>query len=51
MATGKPILNFVIDTELLRRIDDYWHSRKLPTRAESVRELLRLALDTYDKKK
>jgi hypothetical protein len=40
----KPILNFVIDPALLRRLDDFWHEHKFPARAEAVRWLIKAAL-------
>jgi hypothetical protein len=41
----KPILNFVIDPALLRRLDDFWHDNRFPTRAEAVRWLIQAALN------
>ena len=41
----KPILNFVIDPDLLSRIDGFWHDNRFPTRAEAVRWLIQAALD------
>jgi metal-responsive CopG/Arc/MetJ family transcriptional regulator len=41
----KPILNFVVDRELLDRIDEFWHDNRFPTRAEAVRWLIQAALD------
>jgi hypothetical protein len=41
----KPILNFVVDRELLGRIDGFWHDNRFPTRAEAVRWLIEAALD------
>lgn len=36
----KPILNFVIDPELLSRIDDYRFEHRFPTRAAAIKWLL-----------
>jgi metal-responsive CopG/Arc/MetJ family transcriptional regulator len=41
----KPILNFVIEPALLRRLDDFWHDNRFPTRAEAVRWLIQAGLD------
>jgi metal-responsive CopG/Arc/MetJ family transcriptional regulator len=45
MATEKPFLNFVIDQELLDRINEYRYKNKIPSRAEAIRQLLTEALD------
>ena len=34
-----------ISDDLDRRITDYWHTRRLPSRTAAIRELLSLALD------
>ena len=44
MATDKPILNFVIDPELLQRVDDFRYKQRFPTRAAAVKWLLLWAL-------
>lgn len=45
MGTDKPILNFAIDPELLRRIDDFRFKHRFDTRAAAVKWLLAWALD------
>jgi hypothetical protein len=45
MATDKPILNFVIETDLLRRVDDFRYKHRFPTRAAAVKWMLKAALD------
>ncbi|MDE2096716.1 MAG: hypothetical protein KGL39_05660 [Patescibacteria group bacterium] len=45
MPSKKPMLTFVIDTELLKRIDDYRFAHRFPSRAETIKSLLRQILD------
>ena len=44
MATDKPILNFTIEPELLRRADDFRFKQRFATRAPGVKWLLDWAL-------
>ncbi len=44
MATDKPILNFVIDPELLERLDDFRFKYRFESRAAAVKWLLEWAL-------
>jgi len=44
MATDKPILNFVIEPELLKRVDDFRFKQRFATRAAAVKWLLDGAL-------
>jgi metal-responsive CopG/Arc/MetJ family transcriptional regulator len=37
-------LNLILDEELLKQIEDYRFSRRLPSRLEAIRELLRKGL-------
>ena len=41
----KPYLNFVIEPELLKRIDDFRFTQRFPTRAAAIKWLLDWALD------
>ncbi len=50
MTTKKPFLSFVIDEELLKRIDDYRYKNRFPTRAAAIKRLLEIALDLEEKK-
>ena len=43
--SAKPFLSFLIDEELLDRLNTFWHKHKFATRAEAIRWLLRAALD------
>lgn len=45
MGTKKPILNFVVDQDLLQRIDDFRFQNRFDTRAASVKWLLDWALN------
>lgn len=50
MPTKKPILNFAVEEELLKRIDDFRFERRFYTRSEAIRHLLEKALDEHEKK-
>lgn len=50
MTTKKPILNFVIDEELLTRIDDYRFKNRFSSRAAAVKHLLEIALEKEESK-
>jgi hypothetical protein len=43
--SDKPYLNFVIESDLLRRIDDFRFKHRYPTRAAAVKWLLDWALN------
>jgi hypothetical protein len=45
MGTDKPLLNFVIDPALLKRLDDFRFKQRFPTRAAAIKWLLEAALD------
>lgn len=51
LGTEKPILNFVIDPELLVRVDDYRYKNRFPTRATAIKWLLEWALKQNPKPK
>jgi len=40
MPTEKPIMNFVVDNDLLKRIDDYRFNNRINTRSEAIRRLI-----------
>lgn len=44
MATNKPFLSFVIDEDLLRKIDDFRFENHFPSRAAAIKWLLEYAL-------
>ena len=45
MPSDKPLLNFVIDPALLKRVDDFRFKQRFATRAEAIKWLLAWALD------
>jgi hypothetical protein len=45
MSSEKPLLNFVIDPDLLKRIDDFRYKQRFPTRAAAIKWLLDFALN------
>ena len=45
MATDKPLLNFVIETDLLKRVDDFRFKHRFASRAAAIKWLLDWALD------
>ena len=50
MPTKKPILNFAVEEELLKRIDDFRFENRFNTRSEAIRHLIEKALKEYEKK-
>ncbi|MCX5824994.1 MAG: ribbon-helix-helix domain-containing protein [Deltaproteobacteria bacterium] len=40
MPTEKPILNFAIDDDLLKRIDDFRYDNRISSRSEAIRRLI-----------
>jgi hypothetical protein len=45
MGSNKPLLNFVIEPELLKLIDDFRFKNRFQTRAGTIKWLLAWALD------
>jgi hypothetical protein len=45
MSTDKPLLNFVIEPDLLKRVDDFRFKHRFPTRAAAIKWLLDWALN------
>jgi metal-responsive CopG/Arc/MetJ family transcriptional regulator len=45
----KPYLNFVIEPDLLKRLDDFRYKQQFPTRAAAVKALLSWALSQNPK--
>jgi len=50
MPTNKNILNFAVDKELMKRLDDFRFDNRINTRSEAIRRLLDEALKIYEKK-
>ena len=49
MPSDKPKILFVVDDELLARIDDYRYANRIPSRAEAIRRLVEASLATTEK--
>ena len=50
MSTKKDILNFVVDSDLKNRLDDFRFENRINTLSEAIRRLLNEALKKYEKK-
>jgi len=50
MPTKKDILNFAVDSNLMKRLDDFRFENRINTRSETIRRLLDEALKKYEKK-
>ena len=48
MTTEKPILNFVVDSDLLARIDDFRFENRIASRSEAIRRLIEKGLKTLE---
>lgn len=48
-ASEKPYLNFVVDPNLLKRIDDFRFKNRFATRAAAIKWLLEWSLDQKPK--
>ena len=49
MPTEKPIINFAVDDDFLKRIDDYRFDNRINTRSEAIRRLIEESLYKYEK--
>lgn len=47
MTNKKPLINFVIDQELLDEVENFWHEARFPDRAKAIKELMRLGLQKH----
>jgi hypothetical protein len=45
MASDKPFLSFVVDADLLKRLDDFRFKNRFDSRAGAIKWLLAWALD------
>jgi metal-responsive CopG/Arc/MetJ family transcriptional regulator len=50
MTTEKPILNFVADEVLIKRIDNYRFENRVNSRSEAIRQLIEAGLEAAAKK-
>jgi metal-responsive CopG/Arc/MetJ family transcriptional regulator len=46
MPSQKPKLLLVVDEDLINRIDDFRYENRIPSRAEAIRQLIELGLQT-----
>lgn len=44
MGTDKPLLNFYVEPDLLKRLDDFHHKYRFKNRAMAIKWLLEAAL-------
>jgi len=49
MPTEKPVINFAVDEDFLRRIDDFRFDNRINTRSETIRRLIEESLERYEK--
>jgi small subunit ribosomal protein S21 len=50
MPSEKPFLHFVVDENLLKRVDDFRFRNRFPTRAAAIKWLLDWALKQFKRK-
>ena len=50
MPTKKDILNFAVDSDLMKRLDDFRFENRINTRSEAIRRLIDESLKRYEKK-
>ena len=50
MPTKKDILNFAVDADLMKRLDDFRFENRINTRSEAIRLLLNEALKRHESK-
>ncbi|MGD0275669.1 MAG: hypothetical protein ABSB79_06395 [Syntrophales bacterium] len=49
MPSKKPLILFVVDDDLLRRIEDFRYDNRVPSRSKAVRLLIEEGLKKYVK--
>ena len=50
MPTKKDILNFAVDSDLMKRLDDFRFENRIETKSEAIRMLVEKGLKDYEKK-
>ena len=50
MPSKKPKLLFVVDKELIKKIDDFRFENRINSRSEAIRRLINEGLKNYEKK-
>ena len=51
MPTKKTILNFAVDEELMKHLEDFRFENRINTMSQAIRRLLEEALKKYEKNK
>lgn len=51
MPTKKPQVLLTVDEDLLKKVEDYRYTNRIPSRSEAMRRLLKEALKKYEKRK
>ena len=51
MSSNKPKILLLIEEELLKRIDDFRFENRIDSRSEAMRQLIKEALERYEKKR
>ncbi len=51
MPTGKPRYTITLDEEMLKKIDDFRFENRFPNRTQATLELIRIGMETLEKKK
>jgi len=49
MPTEKPILNFAVDKELMKRLEDFRFENRINTMSKAIRMLIEEGLKKYEK--
>jgi metal-responsive CopG/Arc/MetJ family transcriptional regulator len=50
MPSKLPVMTFIVDEDLKRRLDDFRFSQRIDTKSDAIRRLLNEALKKYEKK-
>ena len=51
MGKDKSILTFAVETELLERISDFRFTRRIESKSEAIRLLIKMGLESLEKKR
>ena len=51
MPTEKPSVTFIANEKLIKRINDYRFTERIENKSQAIRQLLKKALDLYEKQK
>jgi len=50
MPSKQPVMTFILDEELKKRLDDFRFSQRIDTKSDAIRRLLDEALKKYEEK-